>query len=126
MKVVFDASALLAAILNDPGVEKITPHFDDCVMSTVNITEVRTKLSEFRISEVDTEQLIGQFSVQIVSLTEIQAIKTARIRLSTRKFSLSLGDGACLALESLLELPVLTADRQWAKLKSDLDIRLIR
>ena len=93
---VFDASALLVAILNDPGAEKITQHVDDCVMSTVNITEVRTKLYDSGISEVDTEQLIGQFSLKIVPFTEIEAMETARFRCSTRKFGLSLGDRACL------------------------------
>jgi hypothetical protein len=39
---------------------------------------------------------------------------------------LSLGDAACLATAAVLRLPVLTADRAWAGLGLELDIRLIR
>jgi PIN domain nuclease of toxin-antitoxin system len=43
-----------------------------------------------------------------------------------RRRGISLGDAACLATAEALGLPVLTADRAWATLGIDLDIRLIR
>ena len=44
-----------------------------------------------------------------------------------RSLSLSLGDRACMATALLMQLPVVTAEREWAGLKvPDLQIELIR
>jgi len=44
----------------------------------------------------------------------------------TKPFGLSLGDRACLALATHLDLPVLTADKIWAQLDIGVPVRLIR
>ncbi|MHB8733976.1 MAG: PIN domain-containing protein [Terriglobales bacterium] len=44
----------------------------------------------------------------------------------TRRWGLSLGDRACLALAFQRHAPVLTADRLWAELDVDVEIRLTR
>jgi len=48
------------------------------------------------------------------------------LRPQTKGIGLSLGDRACLALGRHMRLPVLTADRAWAKLRVGVEIRVIR
>lgn len=46
--------------------------------------------------------------------------------MTTKEFGLSLGDRACLALAGIKNLPVVTADKQWDKLKTDFKIIQLR
>jgi len=48
------------------------------------------------------------------------------LRASTRRFGLSLGDRACLALAQQLQAPVLTTDRVWERLDIGVPIVVIR
>jgi ribonuclease VapC len=61
-----------------------------------------------------------------VVFDEEQAMETARLRPLTRSLQLSLSDRACLALARLRQLPVMTADRAWAKLNLGIQITVIR
>jgi PIN domain nuclease of toxin-antitoxin system len=51
---------------------------------------------------------------------------SARLRHSTRKAGLSLGDRVCLALGEELGLPLLTTNRAWAGLGLPLKVDVIR
>lgn len=51
---------------------------------------------------------------------------SARLRTTTRKAGLSLGDRLYLALGEQLDLPLLTADRAWAGLGLPLKVQVIR
>lgn len=55
--------------------------------------------------------------LKIASFAEEDAVLVARLRPLTRDFRLSLGDRACLALAMRQNVPVLTADRSWQRLK---------
>ncbi len=46
--------------------------------------------------------------------------------MSTLKFGLSLADRVCLALAYIKKLPIITADKQWNKLKTDIKIIQLR
>ena len=54
------------------------------------------------------------------------AYRTGLLRSTTRSRGLSLGDRACIALGSRLELPILTTDRAWEGLDVETEIRLVR
>jgi len=54
------------------------------------------------------------------------AVITAKLRPLTKPLGLSLGDRTCLALAIDRECPVMTADRNWAKLNIGVPIQLIR
>lgn len=126
MNVVVDASALLAAILGEPGADAVLPYIGLGVVSTVNLTEVFSRLYDGGISESDAGHMIDRFAFAIAPFDKAQAADAARLRIETRQMGLSLGDRACIALALALNLPVLTADRQWEKLEIGVDIRLIR
>ena len=59
-------------------------------------------------------------------LTETDCLEIARLRPLTKARGLSLADRACLALARRLEIPVLTADRDWADLNLGVTVQLIR
>jgi ribonuclease VapC len=123
--VVLDASALLALIFDEPGAEMVREALPDAVMGTVNICEVISKLTEkFPPEEASTS--VGRLVLNKVDFDWAQARTAGELRKATRHLGLSLGDRTCLALARERGLPVLTAERAWAKLQIDIDIRLVR
>jgi len=95
-------------------------------MSSVNYAEVVGKLFETGMPESSVKVVMENLELQIESLDEKQAWKTGLLRLSTREFGLSLADRACLALAHIKKLPVITTDKQWDKLKTDIEIIQLR
>lgn len=96
------------------------------MMSTVNLAEVGVKMMDRGASLHLIEAEVRASGVEIVAFDDAQALQSARIRPLTKKYGLSLGDRACLALAMTRERIVLTSDRPWAELDIGLDIRLIR
>jgi PIN domain nuclease of toxin-antitoxin system len=62
---------------------------------------------------------------EIVDFEIDQACITGKLRTATRAAGLSLGDRACLALAAKRNLPAMTADQAWGRLK-DFNVILIR
>lgn len=58
--------------------------------------------------------------------TETDCIEIALLRPLTKASGLSLADRACLALAKRLDIPALTADRDWADLNLGIAVQLIR
>jgi PIN domain nuclease of toxin-antitoxin system len=54
------------------------------------------------------------------------ADETGSLWTATRDKGISLADRACLAVGRVLELPVVTADRDWLELDVGVDVRCIR
>lgn len=125
---VLDASAVLAALMSEAGSDLVVPHLADAHAGTVNLSESITKLIEYGVTpDVAAEQILRlELSVHDFDLG--QARRAAALRSPTKKFGLSLGDRACLALAQHLDMPILTSDRRMAEAKDVLgiDIRMIR
>ncbi|HEX6154022.1 MAG TPA: type II toxin-antitoxin system VapC family toxin [Solirubrobacterales bacterium] len=130
---VLDASALLAHIDDEPGAEAVGEAIvNGAAISIVNWIEVLSKLAErgedpeIASAEMTTPGLV-ETAVTIELVTAEDAIEAARLRPLTKERGLSLADRACLALGTRLEVPVLTADREWDDLRNDRAIvKLIR
>ena len=125
-KVVLDASALLAFLNEEPGAERVEALLAQAVMSSVNLSEVITKLMEAGMSEVEINQVLTYLSCQVYPFEMDDAWSAAKLRPLTRAKGLSLGDRACLALAHKLGLAALTADRAWAELSWDIAVEVIR
>lgn len=125
-EIVLDTSAILAFVNNELGMEVVTPLLESAIINTVTLAEVVTKLAERGMSESAIQDTLAGLGAQVVPFDEDQAFLTGTLRPATRRFGLSLGDRACLALGLIRDLPVVTADRNWARVSIDLDIRLIR
>ena len=113
MKYIIDSSVALCFIKREPGWENTLQYIGQAHISTVNYTEVKSKLLE--MPEFAGEDFFDTLSV--IEYDKIQASKAADLYLSTRKFGLSLGDRACIALGIKTKLPVITMDRAWKNLQ---------
>jgi ribonuclease VapC len=127
-KVVLDASAVLAYLQDESGSEKAGVVLSEgrAIMSSVNYAEVVGKLLETGVPESSVKVVMENLELQIESLDEKQAWKTGLLRLSTKEFGLLLADRACLALAHMKKLAVITADKQWDKLKTNIEIIQLR
>ena len=113
---VFDASAIIALLKHEPGADVVAAALEDGepLISAVNLSEVVTALVESGVKEADVLAAWRQLSMTTVALDEPTALAAARLRKSTRRLGLSLGDRCCLALAQKHNANVVTADRAWA------------
>lgn len=124
---VLDASALLAWLHREPGLEIVEASLRRSVISSVNWAEVLQKIIARGIRE--PEAVAGELQylgLGVVPFTADDAEKAARLWSMGRQAGLSLGDRACLSLAQRLGLTALTADRRWATLETGVDVQLIR
>ena len=112
---VFDASAVLAALLQEPGGEQAQALIEEGggVIGSVNYAEVMGKLFERGVPLAEARSAWSGLPLGIEPLTEAQALAAAWLRPQTRALGLSLGDRCCLALGRTLDAPIVTADRAW-------------
>jgi ribonuclease VapC len=125
-RVVLDASALLALLQDEPGGETVAESIPGAVISTVNLSEVVSKLMEKGVPEQAVRSALKELELEIHPFSEDLAYRTGILRPSTRSLGLSLGDRACLALSQHLDRPVLTTERAWRELRLGIEVRVIR
>ena len=115
---VLDASALIAFLRREPGGALVEPMLSTAVISSVNLTEVVTRMIDGGIAWEHARHVITETTIETVPFDADLAFAAGALRTATRSRGLSLGDRACLALARRLGVPAVTADRRW----SDLDI----
>ena len=123
---VLDASFVLAFVLGEISADEAAPWLAEACMSTVNLSEAIAKLADRGFTEEFISVRLGRMKLDVRTFDLVQAERAGRLRLVTRKFGLSLGDRACLALATELQRPAITADKAWAKLDIGIPIELIR
>lgn len=123
---VLDASAVLAHMLSEPGSQAVGELAADGLLSAVNMSEVIAKLLERNLTLAQVDEIFYRYGFEVVPFDEELARQAAALRVATRRLGLSLGDRACLALAQREGLPAVTADKQWAKLKLGIDIKVVR
>lgn len=124
-EVILYSSALLALIYQECGADIVAKE-KQLAISTVNLTEVVTKLIEGGLLETDIQDTLAALNLTIVPYDGKMAYEAGRLRTLTRKQGLSLGDRACLATARIRDVPVLTADRIWLQTNVGVDIKCIR
>lgn len=127
-QVVLDASAVLAYLQDETGHEKVHEVLVEGrgIVSAVNAAEVVGKLLEAGLTGLSVKSIMDNLELQIESFDDEQAWETGKLRPSTREIGLSLGDRACLALAYVKKLPVITADKHWDKLATDITVIQLR
>jgi ribonuclease VapC len=123
---VFDSSAVLAVIFSEPGSEPIIDLLQGGLLSTVNLAEIHTRLLlDGRAPEVAWARL-RNMGLDVCSFTDSQARVAGELIEKTKRFCLSLGDRACLALAIEREATVYTADRAWKSIELGIPVEVIR
>jgi PIN domain nuclease of toxin-antitoxin system len=126
-EVVFDASAILALLQQEPGAEKLTIEIrTSAVVSTVNLAEVQSKLVKMRNDPDKAWEAALSSIASVVPFTSEQARIAGDLITTTEKYGLSLGDRSCLALAIALKAPVYTTEQSWRNLKVGVPIYVIR
>jgi PIN domain nuclease of toxin-antitoxin system len=121
-----DASAILALLKQEPFSKLDPQRLFRATISAVNLSEVLERLCSGGLTETEAEEAVAELNLRVADFDEPQARLAAYLRARTRGAGLSLGDRACLALGLLLECPVVTADRAWARVDVGVEILLIR
>ena len=125
IKTIFDTSALLAIINNEPGAEVVQNHISSAGMCTANIAEVVTYLVRNDYTdEIKLQQIINL--VKPIALDVPTAINAGTMTNITKKLGLSLGDRSCLATAKLLDIPVYTADKKWSEIAKQIGVQVIQ
>lgn len=122
-RVVLDASAVIALILDEPGAEVVAQAVPDSAITSVNLAEVIGHLARSGLRESDVRKLIEPLAIERIGFDEDSAYRAGMMVPVTRSAALSLGDRACLALAQHLDVPALTADRRWLSLASAVGVR---
>jgi len=127
MTQVFDASAVLAAIFEEPGADRIEALWaeGDNLLCAVNYAEVVAKLAERGMGIAEIATVIEGIPLDIIPFDRRSAHQAGLLRPQTKALGLSLGDRACLALGMVREARVVTADRGWKKVKG-VDVEVVR
>ncbi len=122
-----DASALLAWLNEEAGADKVEPLLEESAISTVNLSETLQKSLARGVDVTGLKEDLAALGLTVVDFTPADAEVAAGLWRHTKRLGLSLGDRCCLATARRLEIPAVTADRDWAKLEQKgLDVRTIR
>jgi len=123
--IVIDTSALLALVKGEPGGDKVGYRLAEGVVSAVIFAECLSKLAlqGYDWRTVRADLLAAGLTVAPVGAGDTLTVVTLH---ALARGSISLADRFCLALAMDRGLPVLTADRPWARLNLPVTIELVR
>ena len=124
-RTVLDASAILAALFCEPGADVVETHYQEGIVSSVNLSEVAAKLSDRGMSSVEAQELLSGLGLAVRPFDERLAYIAGAMRDATRSVGLSLGDRACLALGLAEAVPVVTVDTKWTEISEAVGVEVI-
>ena len=124
---VLDASALLAVSKGERGADFVMDLINtkECVISSVNMAEVGTRLLDLGLPVHELARGFAQFGVDVIDFNREQALACAALRTITKSAGLSLGDRACIALAQLMQGCVVTSDRAWLDIAETTQIKVL-
>jgi PIN domain nuclease of toxin-antitoxin system len=123
---VLDASAVLALLYEEPGMDRVAEAINDSLLSSINAAEVVCTLIRNGEEPLEAIRQVKALPCPIAAIDEDLGFRAGLLFALTRHKGLSLGDRVCLALAEQENAPVLTADRAWASLDLGVEIVLIR
>ncbi len=126
MTIVFDTSAVIALLKQEPGADVAARLARGALLSAVNLIEVRSKLIDAVTDLEAAMRVFDRYEIVVAPFTPAQAMIAADLWPRVRGRDIALAYRACLALAIDRQATVVTGDRQWVTLDLALDIRLIR
>lgn len=122
---VIDTSAILAYAFDEKGATKVEQWIDDgAAASGLTIQETVSKLCQTGMGLEEADELVRSLGLTVHPLDFDLGVRAGGMFALTKPFGLSHGDRACLALGQKLVVPVVTADKAWSKIASDLGLRV--
>jgi len=115
--IVFDASPILALLRDEPGADVVAQYIGDGLISAVNLQEVIKGLLRREVPIDAALAMLDALHLDVRPHGRDDAIAAAKLYPATKAFGSGLGDRTCMALAIAEGLPVLTADREWAKIE---------
>lgn len=126
-EIVFDSSAVLAMLQDEPGGDAVPAFLGRAIISAVNFQEVAKELVRGGRSKKDVRAILGGIAMEVRAHDADAALLAAELFEKTRRYGSGLGDRSCMALGLQLALPILTADREWRKVEIEgLELRHLR
>lgn len=126
---VFDASAILAVLLNEPGAAKVIHLLHGALVSSVNLAEVHARLLLNGRNAATAWNRVRSMGFEVVPFSEEQARLAAELFVDVpgnpRPPALSLGERACLALALERNATVYTTNPAWQSLPIEAKIVVI-
>lgn len=110
---VFDSSAVIALIWEEPGACQLRQRVAGAVISSINLGEAATVLLRRSGSPIEVRQTLQTLPLVVAPWTEELAWQGLDLSPLAWTHGLSLGDRACLTLARALGRTALTADRAW-------------
>ena len=126
MSIVFDSSVVIAILKQEVGYQNAEFFLEDALISAVNYAEVVECITRLGYANEEIKVVLQKFPFKVISLNHSLAEAIGLMSRETKKYGLSLGDRACLALAIDKQLPVLTADRVWANLDVPIEVKQLR
>jgi PIN domain nuclease of toxin-antitoxin system len=115
--IVFDASAILALLRDEPGADVVAQYIGDGLISAVNFQEVIKGLLRREVPNDAALAMLDALHLDVRPHGRDDAVAAANLYPATKAFGSGLGDRTCMALAIAEGLPVLTADREWARIE---------
>jgi PIN domain nuclease of toxin-antitoxin system len=123
---VFDTSAVIAFMRNEPGADRLAGLLEGAAISAVNLAELITHGVRSGVEANEVRADFAGLKLAVHPFDEEMATVTGALEPATRRYGLSLGDRACLALAKRLGARAVTADRVWAKLDLGITVDVFR
>lgn len=121
---VLDASALLAWLQGEPGMDKVT--LEGAVINSVNWSEVVQKAEQNGVTTTGIREELEALGLDLRGFSLEEGQKAAELYPLTKAHGLSLGDRACLATASTLSGIAITAEQVWSRAEHGVPVRVIR
>ena len=123
-----DVATNSVVVMARPGAEAAANAIKDGgIVSWVNLSEVVATMIERGASDASVRDRIAFLNLETRDFSREDAFAAGFLRRQTKVYGLSFGDRACLALAQSLEMPALTADRNWPAVDlAGLRVELIR
>lgn len=116
-RIVFDTSAVIALLRNEAGADKVAAWVGQAAMSAVNLQELVKSLASRGLALPVIEEIVSDLRLEIHDHDRAAAFAAAALVQATKEHGSGLGDRSCMALAIQLGVPVLTADKAWAKVR---------
>jgi PIN domain nuclease of toxin-antitoxin system len=122
-----DASAILAFLQGEPGADRVREALQStqCLVSAANQAEIISKSLDRGGNKDIIQRILAELDYTVIDTLAEDGTQAGWLRAATRHLGLSLGDRLCLATAQRLNSQVLTTDRDWLKLATELGLNIV-